>query len=382
MAVLQLVIGTQMLTETIASPLITIGIAVYNGAKFIYAALESALQQSHSNLEIIIYDDASTDDTLNIIEHFQDPRIHLIEGKENQGVAYARQTIKLQAKGHYLIWLDSDDLFHPFRVERLLQAAQKNNSDITIDLYSYIDEEGAECGKAKSIAHYLKSDPCFTRLFERNQMPAHPLISQRCYRNIDFDIQLHTSEDYDYWLKCSIAGYHFYQVQQYLMYYRITSCSLSSSIKHSRLATEKILEKYPLSSIRAIYETRGLSQHVNKMAYLRAIYTKHYTQAATHIKTPWEDEENCDFNFYKGTSELYLGKLTSARHYLEKHLLNHPLSFAGLNNLGVTLKKLGLPHRYLWQKALVEFPRYQDAEHNLQNKETITFTQLQAKRLR
>ena len=89
---------------------VSIIIPVYNGSKFIRRVLYSILIQSYSNYEVIIVDDASTDNTLDIIKEFTDHRIKIITHSENKGVGVARQTALKNATGDFVVFVDSDDV--------------------------------------------------------------------------------------------------------------------------------------------------------------------------------------------------------------------------------------------------------------------------------
>lgn len=99
-------------------PYFSVVIPAYNAANHIKRTLESVVQQSFSDFEIIIVNDGSTDNTTAVIKEMADSRISIIE-IENSGVSVARNTGIRQAKGKYIAFLDSDDIWHP---DRLLRA--------------------------------------------------------------------------------------------------------------------------------------------------------------------------------------------------------------------------------------------------------------------
>lgn len=90
-------------------PLVSIGLAVYNGEKFVSRAIESVINQTFNNWELIIVNDGSTDSTHSIIKSFNDPRITIINLKRNQGVANARNKYIQATSGKYLAIIDADD---------------------------------------------------------------------------------------------------------------------------------------------------------------------------------------------------------------------------------------------------------------------------------
>jgi len=101
-------------------PLITIGITSYNAADTIQRAVDCALAQGWENTEILIYDDASTDNTLAILQDIkaQNETVSVISGNKNRGVAYSRNQLIEKAKGEFLSFFDDDDVSDPARISR------------------------------------------------------------------------------------------------------------------------------------------------------------------------------------------------------------------------------------------------------------------------
>lgn len=121
---------------------ITILMPAFNREKYIKLALTSACKQTHSNLEIIVYDDGSTDNTVNIVKSFKDNRIKLIKGEINKGVAHARNVLLDACSTKYACWLDSDDLIHPNKIE--LQLKEMTNPKIIFTKWVWLHQSGNE----------------------------------------------------------------------------------------------------------------------------------------------------------------------------------------------------------------------------------------------
>ena len=363
--------------------LVSIGVPAYNCADFLDQALESALTQTHSNIEVWVYNDGSHDATLEVARSFDDPRLALVDVGWNSGVAVARQIIKTLARGDYLVWLDADDLFHPERIEVLLAEAVATDADLVIDNSRVIDQDGNLLPGEKRVPDRVAGDPCFTRIFERNAMLPHPLISRRCFSCIDYDPRLTTSEDYDYWLRCSRAGFKFRRVDRTLLDYRITAGSLSSDTAKSRDALTHILSKFSVSEVVSLYRERGFCEaEINYMACLQHLFRGRFPEALRYAQMPWVEEEGIDRDFYIGTLALQCGCLELAEAHLHKHLGREKDSPAALNNLGLLLYRKGLDGTVCWKQALDIFPHYSDAKANLSGEEALTLTQLPAGRHR
>lgn len=127
---------------------VTIAIPLYNAEKYIEKSLESALGQTYDNIEILIVNDASTDNSVNIVEgisksHPRGGCIRLIHHEGNKGVAMARNTLLDNAKGDFLYFLDSDDLMTSECIERLVHLSIKNEDDLVISSFREVNADGS-----------------------------------------------------------------------------------------------------------------------------------------------------------------------------------------------------------------------------------------------
>lgn len=123
--------------------LVSIIMPTYNCGKFIGETIESVLQQSYKNWEIIIMDDCSKDDTKQIVEGYSlnDKRIKYFCLDVNSGAAVARTEAMKRAEGEYMAFLDSDDLWMPDKLEKQLSFMTKNGYAFSCTAYEQIDEE-------------------------------------------------------------------------------------------------------------------------------------------------------------------------------------------------------------------------------------------------
>jgi glycosyltransferase involved in cell wall biosynthesis len=117
------------------SPVVSVIMPVYNGAQWLSAAVESVLAQTLSNLELLIVDDASVDDTARIAEQFatRDPRVHLLRQASNRGQAAARNLALERARGVWIAPVDADDEIRPDRLLLLAEAGEREHADLIAD---------------------------------------------------------------------------------------------------------------------------------------------------------------------------------------------------------------------------------------------------------
>jgi len=111
--------------------LVSIIIPCYNVGSYIEQCIDSILSQSYKSLEIIVIDDGSTDNTGEILKHYNDSRLKIIHQK-NAGLSAARNTGLKVAKGKYIAFVDGDDFIEPGYIEKLVKTLEQNKSDISI----------------------------------------------------------------------------------------------------------------------------------------------------------------------------------------------------------------------------------------------------------
>lgn len=115
--------------------LVSVIMPSFNTGEYIAASVESVLAQTYSNWELLIVDDCSTDNTTEVICRYQDPRIILLKNKTNSGAALSRNYALREAKGRWIAFLDSDDIWEPNKLEKQLHFMQENGYAFTFTDY-------------------------------------------------------------------------------------------------------------------------------------------------------------------------------------------------------------------------------------------------------
>jgi glycosyltransferase involved in cell wall biosynthesis len=118
---------------------VTILIPAYNAGPFLHRAIRSALDQTLPPLEVLVVDDASTDETLDVAHGFSrsDPRVRVLSMPENGGAAQARNAGLDAARGEWIAVLDADDAFIPERLAHMAQVAAATRADVVLDNFAY-----------------------------------------------------------------------------------------------------------------------------------------------------------------------------------------------------------------------------------------------------
>lgn len=120
--------------------LVSIVMPSYNSEKFIKASIESVLNQTYPKWELLIADDCSTDKTVEIIKSFKDQRIKFFQNEKNSGAAVSRNKALREAKGRWIAFLDSDDLWLPTKLEEQLSFMNENHYHFSFTDYKvFID---------------------------------------------------------------------------------------------------------------------------------------------------------------------------------------------------------------------------------------------------
>lgn len=190
-----------------ANPLVSIIIPVYNGENFVEEAIRSALNQTYQNIEIILVNDGSTDNTEKICKKFSQIKYFY---QENKGVAAALNKGIREAKGQYFSWLSHDDLYKNQKIEKQIEFInkQKNKELILWSNYEIIDETGQKCGETKFemvfSPNYLLTPlfPIFNGLIHGcSLLIPFSLLKEFESEEGVFDERLRYTQDYDLWYR-------------------------------------------------------------------------------------------------------------------------------------------------------------------------------------
>lgn len=225
-------------------PQISVVIPTYNRANLLSRSIQSVLNQTYEDFEIIVVDDASSDGTEEIIKHFDDQRIKYIRHEENRGAAAARNTGIRYSRSNYIGFLDDDDEWAPVKLERQIQHLEKHcQADVVYTGMSVCDSER---GKIFGILLPEKSGSIFSDLLVDNCVgtTSSVLMRKECLENENlFDEEMPSCQDWDMWLNLSrFCVFDF--VKEPLTIYHIHKKRISTSDEAVLLGRKMIFEKY------------------------------------------------------------------------------------------------------------------------------------------
>lgn len=201
----------------------------YNSGRYIRAAVDSLLNQTYGNFELIIIDDGSTDDTGDIIGHYPDERIQIISNGTNKGVAYSRNIGIDNARGELVSFFDSDDVAHPEKYARQISFLDSHPEyGIAGTSVIIIDESGEETARWKLTGTHERLLPWM--VFRNCFVTSSVVFRRQLLVDIDFRFPagLEIGEDYLLWWKLLQIS-RGYIMPDYLTYYRHHPASVMST---------------------------------------------------------------------------------------------------------------------------------------------------------
>lgn len=194
--------------------LVSIIMPTYNCGRFIAESIRSVLAQTYTYWELLIVDDCSTDNTAQVVGSFNDPRIHYIRNEQNKGAALTRNKALREAKGRYIAFLDSDDLWLPAKLEHQIAFMQQNGYAFSYHEYTEIDEDDKPTGiivtgprLVTKIGMYAFCWPgCLTVMYDATKVGL--IQIEDIKKNNDYDMWLKVCKKTDcYLLEENLAKY-------------------------------------------------------------------------------------------------------------------------------------------------------------------------------
>ena len=239
-------------------PLVSVIIPAYNAEKIVGFTLDSVINQTYKNLEIIIVNDCSTDKTLDVLKEYEkkDKRIKVLSNEKNSGVAETRNNALNAASGDYIAFVDADDIWNLEKIEKQLNFMQEKDCKLTYTSVQFIDNDGNLTGQKFIVPEEVN----FKKLLKQNVITlSSAMISKEVLGERRFhDDHLH--EDFIMWLEILKNNTDkAYGIQEILVDYRLTPGSKSRNKWKSLKMTYGTYKHFKLNFIKA---------HWNLMFYI------------------------------------------------------------------------------------------------------------------
>lgn len=237
-------------------PLISVIMAAYNSERFIAASIDSVFSQTYGNWELIIIDDCSTDETVNIIKSYNSDKIVLLQNEKNSGPAFSRNRGIEAAKGKYIAILDSDDIALDYRFETQLSQFRSNPKLVfTSGAATVIDKNGKDL-------NIVYSSPMEFFKLKLNLLFRCPIIhstvmySAKFIREngLKYDLDFPCNQDYKMWT--DFVMYEDIQMNvdsRIYVKYRVSEGQISTKKRDKQLMYGKILREAYLNRLNVQY---------------------------------------------------------------------------------------------------------------------------------
>lgn len=249
------------------SPLISIIVPVYNKANYIFDCINSLLNQSYQNIEILIYDDFSKDNSLKILDSFNDKRIKIYRGNVNKGVRFGRDFLLGKANGDYISFFDADDICHENKFVKILNYFIKNpNIQIIGSRVKYINSRGKTLFKPFTFETFSIEDIKANLFFCNTISTSTVVFKKEVCKSIDFQsFNYVIGEDYFIWIKLS-ENYNIINLPNKLVTYRVTDTGMMGNTKSSYPEAIKFIHSYQFENFNITPHKTYLDIH-NRFMY-------------------------------------------------------------------------------------------------------------------
>ncbi|OYT73518.1 MAG: hypothetical protein CFK48_01150 [Armatimonadetes bacterium CP1_7O] len=264
-------------------PKVSVITPAYNGAPYIAQCIESVQAQTLDDWEMIIVDDASTDETVQVVQpYLADPRIRLLRNERNMGAGYTRNRALDAAQGEWIAVLDADDWYAPQRLERLLAFAQRTEADMVADLQVYVTEWGSvyTVGWATYAKPPRHPRPYTVEECIRAHLSIKPVIRRAFLQQhgIRYVESIRKSQDYAFYIEILLKGARFALLPEPMYYYRVhphTVTTRYDPIAENRKSFEYLMQ---------LPETTPLQRRLLQRAFRRIVMFSLYPAFARAVK--------------------------------------------------------------------------------------------------
>lgn len=332
-------------------PLVSVLICAYNAAPYLKESMTAVINQTYRNLEIIVVEDGSTDDTLSILQDFarQDLRIHIVQNEQNMGLISSLNKGLEHVHGKYIARTDADDITEPQWVEKIVSELEKRNDIVAMGAYIRIFSEK---GNGSKLAKFNQHNSIVQQATEPQELERnllfhtpfhHPTVIMRAQvvqqHGLRYNKDYPHAEDYRFWADISRYG-KLANYPEPLLNYRLHANQVSSKYNDAQIrTTQKIRREIWLERIGAMgidtsswrLDISSLTQFIGQIR----VSMQHYTQ---------EQQELLQLFLYY--SYLSLDDKTYSFAYLVKFLFGSEKRFFTKRQSMKIIKKFIRPYKY------------------------------------
>jgi glycosyltransferase involved in cell wall biosynthesis len=265
-------------------PVISIVLPTYNGSKYIRASIDSCLNQTFKDFELIIVNDCSSDNTASIIEEYaaKDNRIAVIHNAFNKKLPLSLNTGFDVAKGKYHTWTSDDNYYAPDALQILLQVMEHNDIDFVYTDYTIINDANEITGKRtfgdinQNFTNFQGSSACFLYKAEVHKA------------NNGFNPSAFLIEDYDFFVRAFLKFKVLYVNRYDLYYYREHPSSLTSVHSDAVNDIAKIMMERQMSNLAEKLPSHQLALLYRKFAVFNAVQKNNSYKYKLYLERLWK----------------------------------------------------------------------------------------------
>lgn len=260
-------------------PLVSVVIPCYNRAAVLERSVRSVLAQSYAELELIVVDDGSTDQTRQVVEKIEDPRLRYVYQK-NAGACAARNHGAALAKGEYIAFHDSDDVWHPDKLEKQMQVMEEKHPDIVVCKMRRFNADGSSVLYPKRISEGFVSAQ--DDLFGIGTQTI--LARQEVLKTEQFFSEMPRYQDLE-WLYRVLHRFTIYSIEEPMVDYYIGADSISHSTDKMYAAFALLRKRYP--DLRTTFPALSLHIARDLLAGWKEMRRKQPGESGKYLALAW-----------------------------------------------------------------------------------------------
>ncbi len=224
--------------------LVSVIIPTYNRSNYLPEAIESVLNQTYRNFEIIVVDDGSTDCTRDVVKRYEEKVRYVYQ--KNSGLPSALNTGIKNSKGRYLAFLDDDDLWKDEMLKRTVEMMENAGKEVGVVYVDYRYFRDSDRNKLINKGMKMYSGDVFEKLLQNNFIPVNTvLIKKECIEKVGcFDEALPAYRDWELLLRIAFAGFKFKFINEPLALIRVHNTNMSSQLLRMKKGGVKTVEKF------------------------------------------------------------------------------------------------------------------------------------------
>ncbi|EJF37093.1 glycosyltransferase-like protein, family 2 [Capnocytophaga sp. oral taxon 335 str. F0486] len=224
--------------------MVTIGLPFYNAEKYLALAIESVLQQTYTDWELLLLDDGSTDNSLSIAQSYaqKDSRIRVLSDSKNRKSGYRHNQAAQLTKTKYLAKMDADDMMHPNRIARQVEILETHSEIDVLGTNAYIINDD---NKVIGTRYPIDSEERLERV--KDFMQPTIMAKTEWFLTNPYDIEAIRLEDAELWYRTH-SKYHFVRLNEPLLFYREVGNNYYKKYFLAQQSKAYIFSKYPNES--------------------------------------------------------------------------------------------------------------------------------------